>query len=161
MSELRQRSLPRLLAGGWCLLLVLGVLGCGTGSRSLFGGDAAVRLQADPGINQDSPVALELVVVYDKDLLEKLAAMTAGDWFKNRDQIQKDYPGDDHFVSMRWEVVPGQSLDEQSLSFGSGARGGIVFADYFSAGAHRTRVDPHQNLRIHLQADDFVVEATP
>jgi hypothetical protein len=153
--------LCRLLAGGICALLALAALGCGTGSRSLFGGDASVRLDADPAINQDSPVALELVVVYDKDLLEKLAAMTARDWFKGRDQIHKDHPGDDDFVSMSWEMVPGQSLPAQSLSFGGGARGGVVFADYFSEGPHRVRVDPHQNLRIHLQADDFVVEATP
>ena len=52
-------------------------------------------------------------------------------------------------------------MPAQTLSFASGARGGLVFADYFSDGAHRARVDPHQNLRIHLQADDVAVEQTP
>jgi type VI secretion system protein len=151
----------RVLCRGIYLSLLLGALGCGTGSRSLFGGDVAVRLDADPKINQDSPVPVELVVVYDKDLLAKLAGMTARDWFQNREQTRKDHPGEDDFVSMAWEIVPGQSMPPQALSFASGARGGVVFADYFSDGAHRARVDPHQNLRIHLQAEDVAVEQTP
>lgn len=151
----------RILSRGICISLLLGALGCGTGSRSLFGGDVAVRLDADPKINQDSPVPVELVVVYDKELLAKLAGMTARDWFQNREQTRKDHPGDEDFVSMGWEIVPGQSMPAQTLSFASGARGGLVFADYFADGAHRARVDPHQNLRIHLQADDVAVEQTP
>jgi type VI secretion system protein len=157
----RQRSFVRRVRHGLCALLALGALGCGTASRSLFGGDVAVRLDADPKINQDSPVPVELVVVYDKDLLAKLAGMTAREWFQNREQTRKDHPGEDDFVSIAWEIVPGQSMPPQTLSFASGARGGVVFADYFSDGAHRARVDPHQNLRIHLQAEDVAVEQAP
>jgi len=136
-------------------------LGCGTGSRSLFGGDVAVKVEAEPGINQDSPVPVELVIVFDKDLLAQLTGMTARDWFQKREQIHKDHPGDEELLTLSWEVVPGQSLPESSLSFGSGARGGLVFADYFADGAHRARVDPHQNLKIRLLADDVAVEQTP
>jgi hypothetical protein len=160
----RQRTRLRLslfLSRSLCASLLLAVLGCGTGSRSLFGGDIAVRVDADLKINQDSPVPVELVIVYDKDLLAQLAGMKAHDWFAGREQLRKDHPGDDDFVSLSWEVVPGQSLPPQTLSFGSGARGGFVFADYFSDGAHRARVDPHQSLRIHLQTDDVAVEQTP
>jgi type VI secretion system protein len=151
----------RILFQGICISLLLGTVGCGTGSRSLFGGDVAVRLDADPKINQNSPVPVELVVVYDKDLLAKLAGMTAREWFQNREQIHKDHPGDDELVAMSWEIVPGQSLPPQTLSFSSGARGGLVFADYFADGAHRARVDPHQDIKIHLQADDVAVEQAP
>jgi hypothetical protein len=64
---------------------------------------------------------------------------------------------------MRWEIVPGQSLPAEGLpdlevSFGSGARGGIVFADYFSDGVHRARFEPHKDLVIHLQDKDFSLE---
>jgi type VI secretion system protein len=142
-------------------LLLLAALGCGTGSRSLFGGDVAVKVDAEPGINQDSPVPVELVIVFDKDLLAQLTGMTARDWFQKREQIHKDHPGEDEIITLSWEVVPGQSLPEQSLSFGSGARGGLVFADYFADGAHRARVDPHQNVKIRLRADDVAVEQTP
>ena len=163
MYGIRQRSsrLSVLLYRSFCALLVLGALGCGTGSRSLFGGDIAVRVDADPKVNQDSPVPVELVIIYDKDLLEKLAGVKAHDWFAGREQFRKDHPGDGDYASLIWEVVPGQSLPAQSLSFASGARGGFVFADYFADGAHRARVDPHQSLRIHLQAEDVAVEQTP
>jgi type VI secretion system protein len=150
-----------ILCKGAYVLWLAAALGCGTGSRSLFGGDVGVKVEAEPGINQDSPVPVELVVVFDKDLLSQLTGMTARDWFQKREQIRKDHPGDDELVSMSWEVVPGQSLPEASLSFGSGARGGLVFADYFADGAHRARVDPHQNLKIRLLADDVAVEQTP
>jgi type VI secretion system protein len=150
-----------ILCKGTCILLLAAALGCGTGSRSLFGGDVAVQVAAEPGINQDSPVPVELVIVFDKDLLAQLTGMTARDWFQKREQIHKDHPGDEELLTMSWEVVPGQSLPAASLSFGSGARGGLVFADYFADGAHRARVDPHQNLKIRLLADDVAVEQTP
>ena len=44
-------------------LLLLWALGCGANRRSFFGGDVAVRVDADPEINQNSPVAVEMVVV--------------------------------------------------------------------------------------------------
>lgn len=150
-----RRRFPRRFA---VAVLLLWALGCGANRRSFFGGDVAVRVEADPEINQNSPVAVEMVVVYDKDLLEALLAKGARDWFRDREQIRKDHPGDKDFISMSWEVVPGQSLPVQELSFGSGARGGIVFADYFSQGAHRARFDPHLDLRIHLQDQDFSLE---
>ena len=159
VSTFRRRSPGRLAVA----VLLLWALGCGANRRSFFGGDVAVRVAADPEINQNSPVAVEMVVVYDKDLLEALLAKTARDWFRDREQIRKDHPGEKDFISMRWEVVPGQSLPAQGLpaeemSFGSGARGGVVFADYFSEGAHRARFDPHLDLKIHLQDTDFSLE---
>ena len=96
MYCIRQRSFRRLsdlLSWSFCALFLLGALGCGTGSRSLFGGDIAVRVDADAKINQDSPVPVELVIVYDKDLVEKLAGVKARDWFAGREQFRKDHPG--------------------------------------------------------------------
>jgi type VI secretion system protein len=150
----RRRSPGRLAVA----LLLLWALGCGANRRSFFGGDISVQVKADPEINQNSPVAVEAVVVYDEDLLKALLAKSAQDWFRDREQIGKDHPGGKDFVSMRWEVVPGQTLEKQEMSFGSGARGGIVFADYFSEGAHRSRFEPHLDLTIHLQDSDFSLE---
>jgi len=136
-------------------------LGCGANRKSFFGGDVTVQVDADPEINQNSPVAVEMLVIYDKALLEALLAKTAREWFQSREQVFKDHPGDKAFVATSWEVVPGQSLPAQEVSFGTGARGGIVFADYFSEGAHRARFDPHQSVRIHLQDKDFSLEPMP
>lgn len=141
------------------MFLLLGLLGCGANKRSFFGGDITVQVYADPEINEKSPVAVEMIVVYDEDLLKALLAKTAGEWFKDRDQIVKDHPGEKDFISLgRWEVVPGQSLPAEDVSFGTGARGGIVFADYFSEGAHRARFEPHKSLKIHLQDKDLALK---
>lgn len=155
LSVLLVRRLSRRLA---VALLLLSALGCGANKPSFFGGDVKVQVHADSEINQNSPVAVEMVVVYDEDLLKALLAKGARDWFRDREQIRKDHPGDKDFLSMSWEVVPGQSLPVQEMSFGSGARGGIVFADYFSEGAHRVRFEPHLDLTIHLQDRDFSLE---
>lgn len=159
--EPRSRISRRLLAAIALAPLALGALGCSFFSRSLFGGETSVALNADPGINHDSPVAVELVVVFDAGLQAKLAGMSAADWFRNRAQIQSDYPGSTGFVSRSWEIVPGQGVREQSLEFGVGAVGGFVFANYlFSEGPHRQQIDPHQKLQILLRDSNFTVDAT-
>jgi type VI secretion system protein len=162
LSVLLSRRLPGRLAIALLPLLpllLLGTLGCGANKRSFFGGDVTVKVYADPEINENSPVAVEMIVVYDKALLETLLAKTAGEWFRDREQVFKDHPGEKDLISLkRWEVVPGQSLQADDVSFGTGARGGIVFADYFSEGAHRARFEPHQSLMIHLQDKDLALK---
>lgn len=136
-------------------------LSCGTNSRSLFGGDLVAEVKVDPGANQNSAVALELVIVYDKKLLEQFLAYPARTWFEKREQLRRDDPGQKQFVSWEWEWVPGQEVKPQEISFGTGARGGIVFANYFTPGDHRARIDPHSNLVIHLGEKGFSVEPSP
>lgn len=134
---------------------------CGGNRRSLFGGDITVATRIDPRANQDNPIAVELVVVYNKKLLEQLLALPAREWFKRREQIRRDYPDNEGFVSWKWEWVPGQEVPARELSFGVGARGGIVYADYLSEGDHRARIDPHQSFAIVLGEKEFTTELLP
>jgi len=154
------RSPSRSLAS-LCAPLLLVLAACGGNRLSLFGGDVTAQVVVDSGINQDSPVPVELVVVYDKGLLDQLLTLTARDWFTKKDQIRRDYPGDEAFVSIFWELVPGQVMPAQELSFGVGARAGIVYADYFAPGDHRARIDPHRDVVIRLRESEFSVEQVP
>jgi type VI secretion system protein len=142
---------------GWVLLPLL-LSSCSANPRSFFGGEIEVEIHAENELNQDSPVAVEVIVVRDEKLLEKLLALSAQDWFNQREQIHRDHPGEKDFVSWYWELVPGQPLLTEKLEFDSGARAVVVFANYFAPGAHRVRADPHQNLVIRLQKDDVAVE---
>ena len=122
-----------------------------------------IRLQVRvaPDANYQSPVALDLLVVYDKTLLQELSKITAGEWFEKRHQFRQDYPaGKGGFESWHWEWVPGQHIPMQRLRLKAKAKGGLIFADYFSPGEHRARIRPrkHRNIRIELREIDFIVQ---
>src|SRR5262249_5737101 len=134
--------------------LLLGAVGCGT-TRSLFGGELAAAIYTDPAVNQNSPVQVELLVIYDDRLLQQVLSLTAQQWFAQREQIERDYSAKKSLVSQYWELVPGQPAIQETLSFEVGARAAVVFANYASAGAHRLRLDPHQDVVIHLGDSDL------
>ena len=118
----------------------------------------AYAIRVAPGANQDSPVPLELVVVYDKRMLAEVEQLSARDWFQRRAQFERDYPNG--FRSMRWEFVPGQSIALHPLELSRrGARGALVFADYLSEGDHRLRLDPYKQVIIELRDQDVVVRS--
>lgn len=127
----------------------------------MFGGEITVDARIDADANGDSPVKLDLLVVYDKALLDKLLGLSAGDWFKAREQFRRDYPDDEGYRSWSWEWIPGQTVEPQRIEFGMGARAGLLFVGYDAPGPHRQRFDPHQNLTIHLRRTDWSVEQTP
>jgi type VI secretion system protein len=150
-----------LLAAFAAALALLALSACGGNRPSLFGGDIKVAATVDPGANQNNPIAVELVVVYDKDLLQELLKLNARQWFQKREQYKKDHPDDGDFISWYWEWVPGQEVLPKEISFGTGARGALVFADYVTGQDNRARFDPHQDVRIHLQEEGFTVEPMP
>jgi type VI secretion system protein len=137
-------------------LVFLVVAACGT-TRSFFGGNVTVEILTDPVINQDSPVQVELLVIYDDQLLQQVLAQPAQSWFAKRQTILRNYPGTESFLSRYWELVPGQPRFQEELSFAVGARATVVFANYASPGDHRVLMDPHQDLYIHLGETDVSV----
>jgi type VI secretion system protein len=141
---------------GLLVLVLLAAPGCRS-TRSLFGGDLTIQIATDDNVNQNSPVQMELLVVFDKQLLQQVQAMSAQQWFAQRVQIRRNYPGEDAYVSCYWEMVPGQPTCRNELSFGVGARDAVLFANYSSAGDHRWLRDPHQDLRIRIQESDLFV----
>lgn len=137
--------------------LLLGlVLSCSANPRSFFGGDLKLQVDVAPEANQNSAVAVELLVVSNEQVLADAMKLSAHDWFLKREEWKRDHPKG--YVSWSWEWVPGQSVPPQKLSFGTGARAGLLFADYLSAGNHRLRFDPHQGVRLHLGEKEFTVE---
>lgn len=145
-------------AAGAGFLAALCLQACGTVSavKSLFGGIFPVEVRIAPDLNQASPVALEIVVAYDKKVLDKLREMPAREWFEKRAQILRDHEGALQTWDFEW--VPGQQVEPLALRYEVGAKRGVIFADYFSPGPHRLLVDPHRGIRLLLEADGFTVE---
>lgn len=155
------RRRRRVRRGGAAILLALAAPtlgGCGivSRSRSLFGGKVPVTVTISPKMNQNSPVAVEFVVAYKKPLLEKLLEMPASQWFERREQLLRDYP--DGLDAWSWEWIPGQEVGVIELDFRVGAKGGVIFADYFAPGNHRATFEPHKSIRVALEDNGFTVQ---
>jgi len=144
-------------AGSLCLLLAVVLGSCSANPRSFFGGDLKLQVESAPDANQNSPVAVELLVISNEQVLAEAMKLSAQKWFEGRDEFRRDHP--DGYVSWSWEWVPGQEVAAQKLAFGVGARAGLLFSDYSSPGNHRQRFDPHQSILLRLAETDFAVEA--
>jgi type VI secretion system protein len=141
------------------LALVLPLAGCAKllPFRAFFGGEMKVAVSVPPGINQNSPVPVEVILVYDSALLGQLNALTAEQWFAQREQFMKTRPPGQGYQSTLWVWVPGQAVREQAISYHPLVHGGIVFAGYFSPGDHRIDILPFRDISIALGARDFTV----
>lgn len=116
-----------------------------------------VVIAAAPGANQNSAVAVDIVLVMEEPALEKLAALPASKWFQTRADMLRTYPGSYSYKS--WEVSPGQTLRLPGSAFGSPSVVGVfVFADYLTPGEHRMRVEQLEDrIIVELGARGFSV----
>jgi type VI secretion system protein len=117
-------------------------------------------VHASEATNHNAPVALDVLLVYDKQLLSELLKLSATEWFEKREQFKRDYPDDRGFEVWSWEFIPGQQA-RLVLPLRAAARAGVMFARYASRGEHRARIDPHTSLVVHLLENDFTVQLRP
>ncbi|HEV2145808.1 MAG TPA: hypothetical protein VGR37_00170 [Longimicrobiaceae bacterium] len=144
-------------ARGLLLALCAAALAAG-GCRSAVK-TSGYAVYADPRANDASPVPVELVVAYDEELVKVLAGLTARDWYRQRAQLRQDNPRG--LQTVAWEFVPGQSVPLQPLRYPrKRAKGAFLFADYYTPGDHRVRVDPFRRILLRLGEQGFTVEQT-
>jgi type VI secretion system protein len=123
----------------------------------MFGGQLPVQVRVAVDANNDSAVAVDLLVVYDDKVLTELLKTPAADWFANKKQLMADHP--DGISVQSWEWVPGQPVDPVTIEYRSGARRIVLFADYNTDGPHRAALAPQQPFRLTLGKEDLKVEA--
>ena len=142
------------------LFLTMILVSCGIGVRTkaVLGDKLTMKVDISHNANTNSPIALDVVLVYNEDLLKQLIKMPSREWFEKREQIKRDHIQGDGLDYWAWEFVPGQNVDTQILPFKPKAKGGIVFANYFTPGDHRFRIDPFKDFIIHLNEKVFTVE---
>ena len=126
--------------------------------RSAFGGNLPMHVIVAPDANEDSPVAVDVVVVYDRKLLDELLKLPASQWFAVKSQFIADH--DRKIAVQGWEWVPGQKVDPISIEYRAGAKEVVVYADYSTEGAHRAVVQPQQPFRLVLAERGLVLEKT-
>jgi type VI secretion system protein len=138
------------------LLLVTSSCGLPNRVRSMFGGQLPIQVSIAPEANENTPLAVELIVVYENKIVDKLLEKTARDWFKGREQFLRDYP--DGVKSWKWEWVPGQEVQPIEIAYGVGAKQVVLFADYLTPGEHRAKIDPQRPFRLILGPSELELE---
>ena len=117
-----------------------------------------VKVHVSPAANNNNPVAVDLVLVSDKKLLQELMKLSASEWFEKRHQFALDYPKETGLGAGRWEWVPGQQVQLDRVRVKFETIGGVVFANYFNAGTHRAQIDPRKGFLITLGDEDLCVQ---
>jgi type VI secretion system protein len=146
------------------ILLMLGVLTLSACSWALrgqafFGGEFDVNITIAENANRDNPVAVDLILIYNEELVAKLLNLPAQEWFKKRDQFKQDFPRDTGFDSWEWEWVPNQHVSPLSLPMKTSVKAVIIFANYGTEGDHRARVIPNTNIQLEFLEEGFRVES--
>ncbi|HET9184017.1 MAG TPA: hypothetical protein VFP59_17955 [Candidatus Angelobacter sp.] len=110
----------------------------------------------DPAANRNSPVALDLVLIKDKNFWKTAPSLTAKDWFARKSDLQRQYR--DHLQVTSWEWVPGQPVAPVVVKVPRRFAGAMIFADYPSPGTHSAPVPLGGAVSISLQQNDFTME---
>lgn len=114
----------------------------------------SVSIYAEPDANQNSAIAVDLVLVYNQELLKTIGKMSAAKYFASSRQLLLDNPS--LLDIWHWELIPGQIVDDFQPPQDKGdAYGAYVFANYLTPGDHRVKVAPNGIVKILLLRDDL------
>jgi type VI secretion system protein len=118
-----------------------------------------VTLSASDDVNNNSPVAVDVVLITDDAMLQRLAELPASKWFAGRADLASTFPKSIRYRS--WEVVPGQRLEVSGETFaGPRVAAAFVFANYPGPGAHRVRIEQFSGrMVVQLDSNAFSVSA--
>jgi len=134
-------------------LLAIGLVSCTIEDMPELSIDT-VSIYAEPDANQNSAIAVDLVLVYNQELLKTFGQMSAAKYFASSKQLLLDNPS--LLDVWHWELVPGQIVEDFSPPQDKGdAYGAYVFANYLTPGDHRVRVAPNGVIKILLLRDDL------
>ncbi len=115
-----------------------------------------IEITADHDANRNSPTPVDLVFVYEEQMLARLQTMTAAAWFAWRDG-RAGMPESEAFW-LSHEVGPGQTRTITDFpQKRNHALALVVFADYQTPGVHREIVQHDRMVRIFLHDSDFSV----
>jgi type VI secretion system protein len=146
----------RVIAAVGLFLALATLSGCKTPSFLCFkssGLGQIVLLNSDPSNNGGRPIAVDLVFVTDKKVLQAIAKLKASEYFALREQFRRDFTKGYEIQS--WELTPGQFDGPKSTSAPCNLVGTLVFADYSSEGDHRISIGKVRSGTVVLGAEDL------
>ena len=72
----------------WCLGILLILSAC----SEVIVKTQLIVFAIDAQANLNHPIAVDLVLIYDQQLLAEIVKLSAHDWFTKRAQLKRDYP---------------------------------------------------------------------
>lgn len=136
-------TLCALLAAGGCSLVPDWIDGMSI---------SRISITAEPEANQNTAIAVDLVMLSDTEAATAILKLSARDWFTHRAAFLRDYP--DGVTVQSWEIVPGQVLRDAKVDSPSGMKAAVVFALYDNDGEHRLRLTDSSEVHLMLGADE-------
>jgi type VI secretion system protein len=156
----KKMALPRqvLLSSIVCCSFVLA--GCSAvmkpvRSASHTTGEIRLHVTLDPEVNDNSPLAVDVVLVSDKTVLKELSALTAQTWFEKRTTLLRMHASEIHVTS--WEWIPGQEVATLKVPRTGIADGVLLFANYTSTGDHSSTLPRNGTIDIAFGPKDFKI----
>jgi type VI secretion system protein len=141
--------------------LALGIVllaGCSSGPPEIE--TRTLDFEIGAKANDDTALAVDLVLVFDQTLIGQIAGLPATTWFQTRDQVKLANPTGLEVRS--FEVIPGQPGAHVDITGDSrDAIAAFVFASYTSPGPHRARVDGLRSVLLRFGGKDFAVAVPP
>lgn len=106
--------------------------------------------------NNNSAVALDLVIVYDKGLIDKFLSMSATEYFKKKRQLTLDYPV--QIQVKNWEIAPSQTINPYRVHYAHPVpEAAFIYANYGTPGEHRLRVGDQTGIQLILGKDQMAM----
>jgi type VI secretion system protein len=145
------------------VILFASASGCGAARNSFrestrLHKELVMDVHVEPEANHNSPVAVDVLLVKDKDVLKSLIGMSATEWFQKRKDFERTHPKG--ILASSWEWVPGQEVGPVSVPKASSAKAILLFANYLTSGEHRAELPKGGQVSLKLSADDFVLGTT-
>ncbi|HUX79892.1 MAG TPA: hypothetical protein VMW10_09145 [Alphaproteobacteria bacterium] len=155
MSKGMIPSISNFILKGFCVCVALGLVACSNSNETLPElSIESVSIYTEPDTNQNSAIAVDLVIIYNEELVKLIGQMSAAKYFGSSRQLLLDNPT--LLDIWHWELVPGQMVQgfEPPQEEGD-AYAAFVFANYLAPGDHRIKVAPNGIVKVVLLRNDL------
>jgi type VI secretion system protein len=122
----------------------------------LSNGKLSLEVITSPDANRNGPIAVDVLLIKDKELLKTTQGMSASDWSAKKSQLQRQFPKG--VEVMYWEWVPNQTA-VVDVDVPVDTRAVMMFANYSSAGLHSALLPMRGRVVLSLNDEDFTVES--
>lgn len=142
-----------------CLFLAA----CGGGLRyvrSLGGRQVRVSVVNTERANLNNPVALDFLLVFNEKTETEAGKLTARQWFEKKSQFKRDHIVNEDYLLFEYEFVPGDPVPVIEIPYTVSGRSLLVYADYYTPGEHRVRLNPQKDATITLNERGFTLAVT-